>query len=107
MKHTSAMIYKETDESRELEIYATNTGKLHEMRIVPVIESLKKKARRGLYDSKKAADAFFPIATDAAKMYAKEFASAMDWNQIFDVTARYTCAVEMEQFYREQIQEEA
>ena len=49
-------------------------------------------------------DAFFPIATEAARMYCREFARLEDAPQIFDVTARYTAAADMLDYYTENIE---
>ena len=104
MKHTKAMIYKPSTESRKLLLYAINTGRLYDRVIVPVVRNLAKKHAKGIYDAAKAVDAFFPIATEAAKMYAREFAQNPDWPVIFDVTARYTTAADMVDYYMENIE---
>lgn len=104
MKHTKAMIYKPSDEARELLLYAINTGRLYADRIVPVVKNMAKKYAKGIWDASKAVDAFYPIATDAAKMYAKEFARNPEWPVIFDVTARFTCAADMVDYYMENIE---
>ena len=59
MKRTKSMIYKETVESRELLLYATNDGNLYHRMILPVIENLRKKAKKGTYDKEKAVDGKF------------------------------------------------
>ena len=51
------MVYKPTEESRELMLYAINNGDLYRRQITPVINSLRKKAVKGTYDSEKAVDA--------------------------------------------------
>ncbi len=104
MKRTKSMIYKPTTESKELFLYAINTSRLYNYAIVPVVRNLAKKLARGIFDGEKAVDAFFPIATEAAKMYAREFAQNPDWNMIFDVTARFTTASDMVDYYMENIE---
>lgn len=47
MKRTKSMIYKASDEARELFLYATNSGVLYNRQIKPSIENLRKKARKG------------------------------------------------------------
>ena len=89
------MIYKETVESRELFLYATNYGRLYTRMITPVIENLRKKAVKGSYDREKAIDAYYHVATEASKMYNKDFGYS------FSVQDRFTAAVDMEKFYRE------
>lgn len=95
MKRTSTMKYNPTTESNELFLYATNDGTLHTRMIQPVITSLRKKAVKGIYDSEKAVDSYYYIACEASKMYNKEFGYS------FSVTDRFTAAVEMERYYRE------
>lgn len=97
MKHTKSMIYKPSEESRELFLYATNDGGLYRQRITPIIENLKKKYNRGTYDSEKAIDLWYYAATDASDRYNRDFGYK------FDVTARYTVAVKMERYYMDEI----
>ena len=94
MTRTKSMIYKETVESRELFLYATNDGRLYTRMITPVIENLRKKAVKGSYDKEKAIDAYYHVATEASKMYNKDFGYS------FSVQDRFTVAVDMESYYR-------
>ena len=95
MTRTKSMIYKETEESRELFLYATNDGDLYRRMITPVIQNLRKKAKKGIYDKEKAVDAFYYVACEASKMYQKDFGYS------FSVQDRFTAAVDMEESYRE------
>ena len=95
MKRTKSMIYKETVESRELFLYATNDGELYRRMITPIIENLRKKAAKGWYDENKAVDAYYRIACEASKRYNKDFGYS------FSVQDRFTAAVDMEECYRE------
>lgn len=95
MKRTKSMIYKETTESRELFLYATNCGNLYRQMISPAIANLRKKAIKGVYDSEKAVDMFYYIATEASNRYNREFGYS------FSVQDRFTAAVEMEAYYKE------
>ena len=98
MKRTKNMFYKESVESRELMLYATNDGDLYGRYICPVIENLKRKYKKGIYNSEKAVDAYFPIATEASNKYYKDFGFR------FTVQQRFTVATEMEAYYREIIE---
>lgn len=98
MKRTKTMIYKETTESRELFLYATNDGNLYRQMITPTIENLRKKYNKGNYDKEKAIDAFYYIATEASKRYNKDFGYS------FSVGDRFTTAVEMEDYYKEEVE---
>lgn len=104
MKHTKSMIYRPSTESRELTLYATNDGRLYNYMIVPVIRNLARKYSKGTFDADRAIDAFYPVACEAAKRYCKEFARLEDAPQIFDVTARYTTAADMLDYYTENIE---
>lgn len=95
MKRTRNMIYKETQESRELFLYAVNSGELYQMMIESVIKSLRKKAIKGTYENEKAVDAYYRVACKASEMYKKDFGYS------FSVQDRFTVAVEMESYYRE------
>lgn len=50
MKRTKNMIYKASDEARELFLYATNESALYRQMIKPAIENLKKKVAKGIGD---------------------------------------------------------
>lgn len=95
MKRTSSMIYKETEESRELLLYATNDGELYRRMILPTINNLRKKAIKGTYNKEKAVDAYYYIACEASKMYNKDFGYS------FSVQDRFTAAADMEEHYKE------
>jgi hypothetical protein len=97
MTHTKAMIYNETTESRELFMYATNNGDLYRSMITPVINSLRKKAIKGIYDGNKAIDIWYRVATEASNRYNK------DYGYTFSVTDRYTVAVDMKDYYEDEI----
>ena len=97
MKYTKSMIYNETTESRELILYATNDGNLYRQMITPIINNMRKTAQKGIYNSDKAVDAWYPVATAASNKYGK------DYGYTFSVQDRYTAAVDMEEYYREEI----
>lgn len=99
MKRTKKMIYKASDEARELFLYATNSGVLYDRQIKPSIENLRKKARKGTFDKDKAADLFYYVATSASAMYDKDFGFS------FSVQQRFTAAVDMVDFYIDEIEE--
>lgn len=99
MKRTKNMIYNPTTESRELFLYAVNDGSLYRGITTGTIESLKRKQIKGLYDKEKAVDAWYYVATEASNKYFKEF------EYRFSVADRFTCAVELEEYYKEYIEE--
>ena len=95
MKRTKSMIYNPTEESRELFLVATNDGDLYRRMITPIINNLRKKAIKGTYDNDKAVDAYYYAATEASNQYKKDFGYS------FSVQDRFTAAVEMEEYYRD------
>ena len=101
MKRTANMIYKPSDEARELVLYAENDHDIYFGHIKPVIENLAKKMKKGVYDSNKAVDLWYYVATDAAKKYNKEF------GYMFTVTERFTAAVALEERFIEDVKWEA
>lgn len=104
MKRTSSTTYHETDESRELELYTTNNGVLYRQMITPAINSLRKKYQRGTYDADKAVGLWYNVATKGAKLYNKEFGSDNQWSRLFSVQCRYTVAVNLESYYKEEVE---
>lgn len=100
MKRTKNMIYKASDEARELFLYATNESTLYHQMIKPAIENLKKKVAKGTYDADKAANLFYYTADRAAKMYNKDFGG------VFTVQQKFTAAVDMVSFFDDSIHED-
>lgn len=99
MKKTKSMIYKPSEEARELTLYAENTGELYRRHIVPVIQCLHKKYVKGTFDVEKSIPVWYSIATEASKMYNREFGYS------FNVTDRYTAAYDLAEGYLDLIKE--
>lgn len=97
MKRTKNMIYNPTTEAYELFLYTINNGKLYRRMTEAVLNNLEKKIKKGIYDKEKAVDAWFAVANEASKNYEKEFGYR------FSVTDRFTVAVDMAEYYEEQI----
>lgn len=100
MKLTKSMIINPSAESRELTLYAVNNGFVWS-RINAVLKMLEKHYKKGVYDHQKAIQAFYPIACYAAKLYDSDFGNG--FTKIFDVTAKYTSAAEMEKYFYDDI----
>lgn len=77
--------------ARELMMYAEQTRELYNMR-VSIHKALLKKIRAGTYSESKALIAWGRWFDNAAKLYAKEFASPGDWNRIFSKATRKLAA---------------
>jgi hypothetical protein len=96
MKRTKSMIYKESAESKELMVCTINNGDYY-LLIQSVVKSLAKKAKKGVYDSEKAIDAWYHVANHVSKWYYKNF------GYMFTVQERFTAAVDMEKYYRNDV----
>ena len=99
MTRTKSMIYKTTTESNELYIYIVNTESLYRQRIVPTIENLKKKYKKGIYDKEKAIDLWYYTATAGSDLYNKDFGYR------FTVQDRFTVATDLESRFFEDVTE--
>lgn len=99
MTRTKSMIYKPTTESNELYIYIVNTERLYHQRIVPTIENLKKKYKKGIYDKEKAIDLWYYTATAGSDLYNKDFGYR------FTVQDRFTVATDLESRFFEDVTE--
>lgn len=97
MKRTKNMVYRETVESRELFLYSINNNNVYCKAIAPVLKSLNKHCNRGNYDSERAVDAWYRVANIASNEYKKDFGYS------FSVGDRFTVAVELEKYHREEI----
>ncbi len=97
MKRTKNMIYTETIESRELMLYTVNDGELYRGIITAVINSLRKKYNKGQYNQDRAIDAWYTVATQASAKYNKDFGYS------FSVPDRFTVAVELEQYFIDEV----
>ena len=94
------MYYKVSKESRELMLFAVNNECVYNGIVLPTINMLRKKKE---YDVKKAIIGWYYVATNAAKEYNKEFANSP---HVFNVTARWTAAADLEKYFREDVKEE-
>jgi hypothetical protein len=97
MKRTKNMIYNPTTEATELFMYATNCGNLYRQMVTPIINNLRNKAIKGVYDKDRAVDAWYAVATEASNRYYKDFGYK------FCVADRFTVAVDMADYYEEEI----
>jgi hypothetical protein len=96
------MTIQHTTESRELALYAVNDRTCYNQACA-IIESLQKKVKAGKYDENKAQKAWYNLAVFAAKRYAVEFDSAINWSKMFSVADRKLAALDFANHYKEQI----
>jgi hypothetical protein len=105
MKKTKSMYYQESHEATELYLFIMNTEVIYNHILKPIVNSLKKKAAKGIYDSNRAIDAYYIVATEAAKRYGKYYGNNNGLD-IFNVTARYTTAIDLEKNLLEDVNED-
>ncbi len=98
MKRTKNMTYNETIESRELMLYTVNDGELYCGIITAVISNLRKHAPKGQYNTDRAVDAWYTVATQASAKYNKDFGYS------FSVPDRFTVATELEQYFKDEVE---
>ncbi len=92
-------------EAKELALYIKNTSELYHGITHSVIENLKKKARKGVYDKERAVDAWMYVADAGAKMYDKEFGSGRGSLTMFSKSDRRKAAEELARYYEEDVLE--
>ena len=92
-------------EAEELALYIKNTSELYHGITHSVIENLKKKARKGVYDKERAVDAWMYVADAGAKMYDKEFGSGRGSLTMFSKSDRRKAAEELARYYEENVLE--
>lgn len=96
MKRTSNMIYRASEEARELYLCADNESTLYPMKQA-IEANLIKKMQKGIFDGKKAIEAFYYLMDAMAKKYKKDF------GYMFTVTERWTVAADMAQDFIEEM----
>lgn len=89
------------DTVRELELYAQNTRLIYDRHIMPAVENLKKKQKKGVYNHEKACRLWEYVAEAAAKMYNTEFGCGL-WYNLFPKAERQECAKRLEAYYYEE-----
>lgn len=85
----------------ELVNYIINDGDLYRQRTTPIIDNLKRKIKKGIYDPEKAVKLFMYLADDGAKKYSDEF--GMTWHNAFPTNIREKVARELLEYYQEEI----
>ena len=88
MKKSKNMVYKNTIETQELQLYIDNTRVLYYHK-KQVEQMLAKKLNRGIYRNCEAWKAFYKVCNHATELYNKAFGYR------FTTAERYTVAVNM------------
>jgi len=66
---------QDSDAINELDSFIMNDEELYRRRFMPIIENLKRKMKRGVYDDQKAIKLWMYLIDDAAREYVKQFGS--------------------------------
>ncbi len=87
---------------RELVLYITNDGDLYRQRVTPMIENLKRKVKKGVYDREKAVKLWQYLADEGVKKYGKEFGpgASVAW---LNPATREEIARELRDYYEEEV----
>ena len=66
---------QDSDAVNELDSYIMNNEELYRRRFMPIIENIKRKMRRGIYDHEKVIKMWMYLVDDASRQYVQEFGS--------------------------------
>ena len=66
---------QDSDAVNELDSYIMNNEELYRRRFMPIIENIKRKMKRGIYDHEKIIKMWMYIVDDASRQYVQEFGS--------------------------------
>lgn len=91
------------DDVTELVLYITNDSDLYHNRALPIIENLKRKAKRGNYDDELAVKAWMYLADDGVRKYDREFGSGKGSLTLLNKPTREAIARELRDHYKEQV----
>lgn len=94
-----------TDDVDEIYLYIANDGNLYRQRALPIINNLKKKAKKGAYDKDLAVKAFMYLVDDGVRKYDKEFGSGQG-KLFLDKATREEIAKQLRDRYEENIFED-
>ena len=64
---------QDSDAVNELDLFIMNDEELYRRRFMPIIENLKRKMKRGIYDDKLAIKLWMYLVDNAARKYVQEF----------------------------------
>ena len=66
---------QDSDAVNELDSYIMNNEELYRRRFMPIIENIKRKMKRGIYDHEKVIKMWMYLVDDASRQYVQEFGS--------------------------------
>ena len=96
----------DSDAVNELDSYIMNNEDLYRRRFMPIIENLKRKIKRGIYDDKLAIKLWMYLVDDAAREYVKEFGTPdQDVKDMFPKETRLQVASKIADREKENIEQ--
>lgn len=88
----------------ELALCTENDGNLYRQMTLPVIDNLKKKMAKGVYDEQLALKAWLNVVTAEARKYVREFGSPGDTiDRMFNLATREEAAKEVARYYEDHL----
>lgn len=98
MKITRNMVYVPSEEAEELYLCTIHNADVYAS-VCATKHNLAKKMAKGIYDPAKAVEAWYYVAEAEAKIYYQDFGYK------FTTTQKWTCAVDLEKTYREELKD--
>lgn len=97
-----------SDAAHELVLHADNDSHLHHSSHMPIINNLKKKAKKGVYDPEKAKKLWGYHADRAAQNYHKHYGDkSQPWHKMFTPSDRKQAATHWEAHHRDEVHEKS
>ena len=97
---------QDSDAVNELDLFIMNDEDLYRRRFMPIIENLKRKMKRGIYDDKLAIKLWMYLIDDAARKYVQEFGDpSQDVKDMFPKETRLQVAQNIADREKENIEQ--
>jgi hypothetical protein len=94
--------------AHELDLYISNDAQLHRQMLVPILNNLARKSKKGVYNVDLAVKLWGYLMKAGADKYAKEFGSRGDTgSKMFNAATRHLAAKGFEEAYRGQVIQQA
>ena len=87
----------------EIILFAVNDSDLYHSRTVPIIDNLRKKIKKGVYDKEKALVLWEHLAEDAAKVWDKKWGTGQGSLKMFSKATRRKAAEKLADRYEENL----
>ena len=89
---------------RDLFLYASNNQTLHTLYVEPILNSFRRKVKKGIFNAELAPKAFDSCVRDAARLYCREFCSPNQvYYEIFNAATRRETSRMMYEYLEDEI----